>query len=119
MCMEQSNSSRQWRAGGASGRVFDPGRYLTIALVKITRPRDSHGPNDREIRSSLHPQIFRRFLAAVRDDIERHLGAIRQAVQAGLLDRRDMDEHVLAAPFRLNENATLRRVEPLHSTATN
>jgi hypothetical protein len=36
--------------------------------------------------TSLHPQIFRRFLAAVRDDIERHLGAIRQAVQAGLLD---------------------------------
>ena len=32
----------------------------------------------------LHPQIFRRFLAAVRDDIERNLGAIRQAVQAGL-----------------------------------
>jgi hypothetical protein len=42
----------------------------------------------------LHPQIFRRFLAAVRDDIERHLGAIRQAVQAGLLDGRNMDENV-------------------------
>jgi|SRR5450631_153233 hypothetical protein len=48
----------------------------------------------------LHPQIFRRFLAAVRDGIERHLGAIRQAVQAGLLDCRNMDENVLAAAIR-------------------
>jgi hypothetical protein len=35
-----------------------------------------------------------------RDDIERHLGAIRQAVRAGLLDGRNMDENVLAAAIR-------------------
>src|SRR6266436_5967355 len=59
-------------------------------------------------RALTSPQIFRRFLAAVRDDIERHLGAIRQAVQAGLLDGRDMDEHVLAAGVRRDEPSRTR-----------
>jgi hypothetical protein len=40
---------------------------------------------DTDGRSLTRFQIFRRFLAAVRDDIERHLGAIRQTVQARLL----------------------------------
>jgi hypothetical protein len=57
--------------------------------VEITSLRAAPGQaKDRCSRKLLadllYPQIFRRFLAAVRDDIERHLGAIRQAVQAGL-----------------------------------
>ena len=55
----------------------------------------------------LHPQVFRQFLATVRDDIERHLGAIRQAVQAGFLDGRNMDENALAAAIRRDEAITL------------
>src|ERR1700732_1046812 len=59
-------------------------------------------------------QIFRRFLATVRDDVEAHLRAFCQAGGTGPFHRRDMDKHVLAAAVRLNETKTLRRVEPLH-----
>jgi hypothetical protein len=63
---------------------------------------------------SRHPQIFRRFLAAVRDDIECDLGAFGQRREAGPFDRRYRDENVLAAGVRLNEAITLLAVEPLH-----
>src|ERR1019366_435768 len=46
--------------------------------------------------ASRDPQIFRRLLAAVVDDVECHLVAFAK-VDAGLLDGRDMDEHVWAA----------------------
>ena len=87
-----------------------------------TRRRDRGGVlrcrlRRAEVATSLHSEIFRRFLAAVRDDIERHLGAIRQAVQAGPLDGRYMDEDVLAAAIRRNETITLLPVKPLHCTA--
>src|ERR1700730_18110266 len=49
--------------------------------------------------------------------MERDLCAIRQAIQAGLLDGRNMDENVLAARIWRDKAVTLRRVEPLHSTA--
>ena len=34
--------------------------------------------------------------------------------QAGALDGRDMDKHVLATACRLNEAVTLLRIEPFH-----
>ena len=90
--------------------------------MEITSPRAAPGrAKDRcsrkPLANLLHPQIFRRFLAAVRDDIERHLGAIRQAVQAGLLDGRNMDENVLAAAIRRDEAITLLAVKPFHCPA--
>ena len=63
----------------------------------------------------LHPQILRRFLALVRDDVIGDLVALPQ-LDAGFLDCRDMDEHVLAAAIRLNKAVALRRVEPLYRT---
>jgi hypothetical protein len=66
---------------------------------------------------SRHPQIFRRFLALVRDNVERDLGALDQRTEACFLHRRDMDEHVLAATtVRRNEPLTFLAVKPLHSS---
>src|SRR6202166_4265610 len=66
---------------------------------------------------SRHPQIFRGFLALVRDNVERDLGALDQRTEARLLHRRDMDEHVLAATtVRRNEPVTFLAVKPLHGS---
>jgi hypothetical protein len=46
---------------------------------------------------SRHLQIFRRFLALVRDYVIRDLVAFAEVIQTSLLDSRDMDEYVLAA----------------------
>ena len=55
--------------------------------------------------------------AAVADHVVGDLVAFSQAVQAGLLNSRDMDEHVLAAGVRRDEAVTLRRVEKFHCRA--
>src|ERR1700730_9096081 len=88
-------------------------------IVTISQPEGA-GPSpapwltgDR-IGRSADLQIFGRFLATVRDDVETHLRAFRQAGVASLLDRGDMDEHVFAAGVRLDKPVTLGRVEPLH-----
>jgi hypothetical protein len=66
---------------------------------------------------SLNPEIFRALFALVRDDVVRDLGAFAQ-VEASLLDRRDMDEHVPpAAAVRRDEPVTLGRIKPLYSPA--
>jgi len=63
----------------------------------------------------LHPQIFRRLFAPVRDDVERNLVALAQVVKPGPLDGRDVNEHVLASTaVRLDEAITLGCVKPLH-----
>jgi hypothetical protein len=69
------------------------------------------------MRASLQLQVSSRLLAAVADDVIGDLGAIRQAVHAGFLDGRDMDEDVLAAAVRLDEAITLGRIEPFHCPA--
>src|SRR6476659_4285789 len=53
------------------------------------------------------PQIFCGFLAAVRNHLVTHLGTLIQVAEAGLLDSRNVDEHVLAAVVGLNEPITL------------
>src|SRR5262249_49053167 len=57
-------------------------------------------------------EIVRRLLAAVADVFD-HLTLVER-VQAGTLDRGDMDEYVSAAALRLNESIALRRIEPFH-----
>jgi len=59
-------------------------------------------------------QIFGRFLATVRNDVEAHLRAFLQAGVASLFHRRDVDKHVPAAAVRLNEAIALCRIEPLN-----
>src|ERR1700730_8055013 len=52
-------------------------------------------PDDREIRPSLQLQISRRLFAAFADHVVTDLRTLGEAVHAGLLDGRDMDEDVL------------------------
>jgi hypothetical protein len=46
------------------------------------------------------PQVLRRLLAAVGDDVVAHLGALSEGTKARLFDRGNMDKHVLAAGVR-------------------
>ena len=65
-----------------------------------------------------YPQIFRRFLAAILDNIEGYLRALRQRTKARPFHRRDMDEYVFASTaVWLNKAVTLGRIEPLHCSA--
>src|SRR6516164_2324687 len=59
-------------------------------------------------------QILGRRLSglAINHNLERNTLAFTQLTQAGALDGTDMDEHVLAAAFRLDKSVTLLRVEP-------
>jgi len=91
-----------------------PTAQVEITSLRAPPGRAKDRCSRKPLANLLHPQIFRRFLAAVRDDIERHLGAIRQAVQAGLLDGRNMDENVFAAAIRRDEAITLLAVKPFH-----
>ena len=63
---------------------------------------------------SLDLEIFRRRLSAVADDFELDLLAFIERGEAGLLDSRDMYEHILSAALRLDESVAFGRVEPLH-----
>jgi hypothetical protein len=66
---------------------------------------------------SLHLQIFRTLFALVWNDVVGDLVALAEVVQAGLLNGRNMDEHILTATaIRRDETIPLSRVEPLHST---
>src|SRR6185437_7220212 len=61
-------------------------------------------------------EIAGRFLAAIAHDLVLDLLALVEPRQPGALDRRDVDEDVLAAGIRLNEAVALLRVEPLDRT---
>jgi hypothetical protein len=64
-----------------------------------------------------YPQIFRRLLAPVRDNIERNLGALIEAAKARSFYGRDVHEHVLAAAIRRDEAITFLSIKPLHFTS--
>src|SRR5215469_7568758 len=61
-------------------------------------------------------QVFGGRLAglAVHHDFEGHALAFPQFTKAGAFDGADMDEHVLATAFGLDEAIALLAVEPLH-----
>ena len=66
---------------------------------------------------SLHLQILCTLFALVWNDVIGDLVAFTEVVQAGLLNSRNMDEHILiATAIRRDETIPLSRVEPLHST---
>jgi hypothetical protein len=66
---------------------------------------------------SLGLEVFSRFFALVGNEFVFDLLTLIEGAEAGAFDRRDMNEHVLAAvAIRLNKPITLGRIEPLHST---
>ena len=64
-------------------------------------------------RLAFDPKVRRRDSAAAIDERELERLAVREVGQARLLDRRDVDEHVLAAIVANDEAETLLRVEEL------
>ena len=69
------------------------------------------------VSSRLHElQVDGLRAALVGFDFEADALTFIEATQTRRLDRRDMDEHVLAAVLRRDESETLRRVEELNLT---
>jgi hypothetical protein len=68
-------------------------------------------------RRSPDLQIARRLLAAICDNLVFDLLPFIERVETRAFDRRNMDEDVPAAFFRLNKSEPLLRVEPLHGAA--
>jgi hypothetical protein len=62
----------------------------------------------------LNLQVFGRCFAFARDFFKFDDLPLIKAAQPGSLDRRDMDEHVLAASLGLNKSVAFLRIEPLH-----
>ena len=58
--------------------------------------------------------MFCRCFSFVRDFLVFDNLPLIEAGEAGFLDSRDMDKHILAAVLRLNKSIPLLRVEPLH-----
>jgi len=91
---------------------------LSAAEERSPGVRPSSAQRQREpAAASLHSQIFRGLLAAVVEDVIGDLVTFAKVVQAGTLDRRDVDEHVLAAVVRPDEAVALFSVEKFHSPA--
>ena len=65
---------------------------------------------------STNPQILRRGLTPIRDELEFDGLPLIETPEAGALHRRDMNKDVLAATLRLNKSITLGRIEPFHGT---
>jgi hypothetical protein len=58
--------------------------------------------------------MFCRCFSFVRDFLIFDNLPLIEAAEAGFLDSRDMDKHILAAVLRLDKPVPLLRVEPLH-----
>src|SRR6266511_837441 len=61
-------------------------------------------------------EVVCRFLAAIADDFILNDLPFIEGAQSRSLDGGNMDEHVFAAPLRLNESVALGRIEPLHGS---
>lgn len=62
--------------------------------------------------------LSRRFTVTARYELVIDDLSLRKTLQAGPLDRRDMDENVLRTIVRLDKPKTLSRVEPLYSASS-
>src|ERR1041385_8000375 len=80
-------------------------------LASGARPATSHAKLS-------HLEIFRRFLAAICDDLVLNVLAFVEGAQSGALDGRDVNEHILATALRLDKAIALGRVKPLHSACS-
>src|SRR5262245_12432898 len=63
-------------------------------------------------------KVVRRLLAAITDNLIFDRLTLVERTKAGTLDSGDMDEHVSAAIFGLNESIALGRVEPFDSASS-
>src|SRR5215831_11424308 len=77
------------------------------------RARRSFSPGLGKV--SLDLEVLGGFLAAARHDLVCDDLPLIESAQSCALDRRNMDEHVLAAALGLNEPIAFGRIEPLHS----
>jgi hypothetical protein len=64
--------------------------------------------------SALKLEMFCRDFSFVRDFLVFDNLPLVEAAEAGFLDSRDMDKHILAAVLRLDKPVPFVRVEPLH-----
>jgi len=77
--------------------------------------RDSASDYAAPLRpASADLEVLCRFLAAIAHDLILDDLSLIERAEPGALDRRDVDENILAAALRLNEAIAFGRVEPLH-----
>src|SRR5262245_45919918 len=79
-----------------------------IAFFWRNRKPDDSFPTSPDL------EVLRRFLATIADDFVLDGLPFVESAQSCALNRRNVNEHVLAATLRLNESVALGRVEPLH-----
>jgi len=92
--------------------------WIPAARSSGSKKKPPSGVSSRSLSGGLTSTAdFRLTPCRAADHVVVDLVAFSQAVQAGLLNSRDMDEHVLAAGVRRDEAVTLRRVEKFHCPA--
>ena len=96
-----------------------PGATMANGIEKgaATAPRPSGNSYGTGRSGRAQIDCLRALAHAVGLDVERDLLAIEQALHAGALQRRDMDEDVLRAAIRRDEAKTLGGVEELDGTS--
>jgi hypothetical protein len=92
-----------------------PDKNRTAFTPKQNPPGASSAGFASGQQGSLDLEVSRGLLAAIGDDLVLELLSFVERAQTRPFDRRDMDEHVLAATLRLNEPVAFLRIEPLHS----
>src|SRR5262249_24097452 len=96
---------------GAVGRSWH-GRLPATRSNGGARPRrPPHVPS-----CSAHFKGFCRFLPAIAHHFVLNDLPLIESAQSSTFDGGNVDEHILAAPLRLNESVALGRVEPLHGS---
>src|SRR4051812_9225901 len=89
-----------------------------LSLSRIKKPAADATARHQPCESLSHLEIFRRFLAAIGNDLVLNVLAFVEGAQSGALDGGDVNEHILATTLRLDKAVTLGRVEPLHSACS-
>jgi hypothetical protein len=67
-------------------------------------------------KSALNPEVLCRRLPSIRGFLVFDGLTLIERAKACPLDCRNMNEHIFAAPLRLNESITLGRIEPFDRT---
>jgi hypothetical protein len=114
----ESASSRAESVALKAMTARNVARRLAEYLSLKTNPpgASSAGFADRGRQGSFDLEVASGLLAAIRHDLVLELLTFIERAQAGALDRRYMNENILAAALRLNESVAFLRIEPLHRT---
>src|SRR5262245_1757635 len=103
--------------GSSFHRLSRPDVMTAISgLPELRGPAHGDDPSSRAHRCDqlADLEVFCRLLATVADDFILNGLPFIERTQAGPLDRRNMNKHILAATLGLNESIALGRIEPLH-----